>query len=205
MSTMRTIYKTAAGGSLVTVTLLFGVWIAIAAGVTGAIFTTTFDGGFVNANVYESYQDPYLNGGPRPNAPCTAAGLPDGDYYFQVTDPSGSMLLSTDSIDERKVRVAVGIITKYLGTTHETSIGQCRDITVQLYPYSMTPNPGGEYKVWMTPVSSHSPGSGSSGFLPKYSKTDNFKVLSLADTDGDGIPDAEDNCPTVYDPGNACY
>ena len=105
MSTMRTIYKTAAGGSLVTVTLLFGVWIAIAAQVTGAIFTTTFDGGFVNANVYDSFLGPYLNGGPRPNAPCAAAGLPNGDYYFQVTDPSGSVLLSTDSISERMVYV----------------------------------------------------------------------------------------------------
>ena len=180
MSRTRTIYKTFAGGSLVAFMLLFGVWIAIAAQVTGAIFTTTSDGGFVNANVYESYQDPYLNGGPRPNAPCTAAGLPDGDYYFQITDPSGSVLLSTDSINERKVRVAGGIITTYLGTTHVTSVGQCGDLTVQLYPFATTPNPGGEYKAWMTPVSSYSSGSGSSSFLPKYSKTDNFKVLSPA-------------------------
>lgn len=201
MSTMRTIYKTSAGGSLVAFMLLFGVWIAIAAQVTGAIFTTTSDGGFVNANVYESFRGPYLNGGPRPNAPCTAAGLPNGDYYFQVTDPSGSMLLSTDSVSERKVHVDRGIITEYLGTTHETSMGQCRDITVQLYPYSPTPNPGGEYKVWMTPVDSYR----SYGFLPKYSKTDNFKVLSTADSDEDGIPDADDNCPTFYDPSNACY
>jgi hypothetical protein len=204
MSTMRTICKTSAGGSLVVFMLLFGVWIAIAAQVTGAIFTTTSDGGFVNANVYDSFMGPYLNGGPRPNAPCTAAGLPDGAYYFQVTDPSGSMLLSTDSVSERRVYVSGGIITTYEGS-HMISNGQCRDITVQLYPYSPTPNPGGEYKVWMTPVSYYTAGSGSFGFLPKYSKTDNFKVLSFADSDGDGIPDADDMCPTVYDPSNACY
>ena len=207
MSTMRTIYKTVAGGSLVTIMLLFGVWIAIAAQVTGAIFTTTWDGGFVNANVYDSFRGPYLNGGPRPNAPCTAAGLPNGDYYFQVTDPSGGVLLSTDPISERRVSVYGGIITTYheILYPHLTSVGQCGDITVQLYPYSPTPNPGGEYKVWMTPVGSYSPGSGSFGFLPKYSKTDNFKVLSIADSDEDGIPDADDNCPLIYDPSNACY
>ncbi len=48
------------------------------AGPSGAIFTTNADGTFVNGNVYDAATDVYLNGGPRPNAPCTAAGLPDG-------------------------------------------------------------------------------------------------------------------------------
>lgn len=165
---------------------------AIAAPVTGAIFTTNASGSFVNANVYNYPEDVYLNGGPRPNAPCTAAGLPGGDYYFQVTDPSGSVLLSNDDVSNREVTVSNGVITAHSGS-HVTSTGQCGDITVQLMPYNPTPNPGGEYKVWMTPVSSYSPGAGSFGFLPSYSKTDNFKVL---------IP-----CPDgyVYDPSsNSC-
>ena len=64
------------------------------AGPSGAIFTTNVDGVFVNGNVYDAPDEVYLNGGPRANGNCTAAGLPDGVYYFQVTDPSGRMLLS---------------------------------------------------------------------------------------------------------------
>ncbi len=149
---------------------------AFAAPVSGAIFTTDATGNFVNANVYDSVFDVYLNGGPRPNAPCSAAGLPDGEYYFQVTDPSGSLPpLSSDDISDRKVRVLNGMITDYLGTTpNRTSTGSCGDVTVQLYPFDNTPNPGGEYKVWMTPVTAYNTYG---GFMPQYSKTDNFKVL----------------------------
>ena len=94
--------------------------------VTGAIFTTTQYGEFVNANLYDSQEEVYLNGGPRPNAPCTAAGLPDGDYYFQVTDPSGSVLLSIGKVADRKVTVSKGIITATTGT-RATGIGGCGD------------------------------------------------------------------------------
>ena len=150
---------------------------AAAAPVTGAIFTTTVLGEFVNANVYDAQEDVYLNGGPKPNAPCTAAGLPDGDYYFQVTDPSGSVLLSNDlnGVENRRVMVSKGVIVSTTGT-HYTGVGGCGDITIQLSPYNQTPNEGGEYKVWMTPVGAYSGSAGSFGFLPKYSKTDNFKV-----------------------------
>src|SRR6266581_847524 len=86
------------------------------AGVTGAIFTTDSTGTTVNGNIYDHCCDVYLNGGPGPHAPCTAAGLPNGDYYFQVTDPSGATLLSTDAITARQVTVAEGIITAYDGT-----------------------------------------------------------------------------------------
>ncbi len=131
----------------------------------------------MNGNVYDSKEEVYLNGGPPPNAPCTAAGLPDGDYYFQVTDPSGSVLLSSDSISERKVRVTGGVITHYLGTTHAVGIGRCPGaISVALFPYADTPNPGGEYKVWITRVGDYDPTKGVFGFLPAKSKTDNFKV-----------------------------
>jgi len=63
---------------------------------SGAIFTTVSDGTVVNANQYDSKCAVYLDGGPGPHAPATAAGLPDGEYYFQVTDPNGKTLLSTD-------------------------------------------------------------------------------------------------------------
>src|SRR5262249_39573738 len=75
---------------------------AQAAGVSGAIFTTTVNGTVVNANQYDSKCAVYLDGGPGPHAPAKAAGLPDGDYYFQVTDPSGAQLLSTDPVSNRR-------------------------------------------------------------------------------------------------------
>jgi hypothetical protein len=206
--------------------------------VTGAIFTTNALSEYVNANVYDYADDVYLNGGPRPNAPCSAAGLPDGDYYFQVTDPSGSTLLHamSDTVGERKVKVEGGLITDYYGSTRLTGTGKCADpasgkinITIELFPFDLTPNPGGEYKVWMTKVGDYAcyPNEqivdctigGVHGFVPSKSKTDNFKVIPPpivgdTDTDNDGIPDSEDNCPDFFNPdqadsdnngiGNAC-
>lgn len=163
--------------------------IAAARGLSGAIFTTMVDGSRVNANIYEDKDDVYLDGGPGPNAPQGAAGLPDGDYYFQVTDPPGKVLLSVDPITSRKIRIEDGIIvyvypaltqTKYRGKwygTHETGTDiDHNSLTVQLMPYDNTPNKGGVYKAWITPVGKYSPGSGSFGFIPAWSKTDNFKA-----------------------------
>ncbi|MDZ4343907.1 MAG: hypothetical protein U1E51_15920 [Candidatus Binatia bacterium] len=197
---------------------------AIAAPVTGAIFTTDQNSNFVNANIYETASSPdgsrtapYLNGGPRPNAPCSSAGLPAGYYYFQVTDPSGKVLLSSDPIKNRRVNVAGGLIVgliddrEPLTAPHDMGDGKCKNIagytnniTVELFPFYRTPNPGGEYKVWMTKdyvpclindnpnTRSTTPCQGSFGFIPSLSKTDNFKIV---DYDDDGIPDAEDCSP----------
>ena len=74
--------------------LLLTVAVACGGPLPGAIFTTMPDGSRVNANIYTNAYDVYLDGGPGPNAPPGAAGLPEGDYYFQVTDPSGKKLLS---------------------------------------------------------------------------------------------------------------
>jgi hypothetical protein len=139
-------------------------------GVSGAIFTTLVDGSRVNANLYEQKEDVYLDGGPGPNAPATAAGLPEGDYYYQVTDPSGKDLLSSDHITCRKVHVnEAGVIDQiYTGQNwvwdggwqhvpclhdrgSDTDHSDEGALTVQLFPYDDTPNKGGVYKVWMTP------------------------------------------------------
>jgi hypothetical protein len=165
--------------------LLATAGIAVSGQVTGAIFTTLQDGSAVDYNIYEAKEDVYLNGGPNsPKAPCTAAGLPDGEYYFQVTDPSGRILLSTDGLEERRVKVEQGTIKAYLGTTHKTGTGKCGSVTVQLYPFNDTPNAGGEYKTWMQSVAAFQ------GFLPSKSKTDNFKASGDVDSDGDGLSDA---------------
>lgn len=186
---------------------------------SGAIFTTTEDGTIVNENVrYEAKEDVYLDGGPGPNAPSGAAGLPEGDYYFQVTDPSGQDLLSSDHISCRRIHVnEFGVIDQYYtdgmnlvkvqGTWtevpcafHNTGVdvdhSELGAITVQLFPYDDTPNRGGVYKAWVTPVEDYegvlpdcagqtgqcnvngedySPGN-FHGFIPAASKTDNYKV-----------------------------
>lgn len=191
---------------------------------SGAIFTTLPDGSSVNANIYPSKLDVYLDGGPGPNAPQDAAGLDDGLYVFQVTDPSGKVLLSTDDGECRVVEVASGVIVSRMdwdgaGTApsdfsmhgngndgchrknhHEQGVDIDHGppaVTVQLMPYDDTPNPGGVYKAWMTPLEDYILGcselglagdAGLSaidcgyvpgnfhGFIPAHSKTDNFKV-----------------------------
>ena len=113
---------------------------------SGAIFTTLADGSRVNANIYAAKTDVYLDGGPGDGAPQNAAALPDGDYYFQVTDPSGRVLLSSDAITCRRFTVAAGIITSVAASgscAHATSIDVDHGaVTVQLMPYADTPNRG---------------------------------------------------------------
>lgn len=151
---------------------------------SGAIFTTDSTGNPVNLNIYDSKEDVYLNGGPGQSAPPDAAGLPAGDYYFQVTDPSGKELLSSDTIGCRQFTVDdSGVITAVGGGSCAHEFGTSTEdggLTVQLFPYDDTPNNGGVYKVWVTPVDLYNadmdePGN-SFGFVPRYSKTDNFKV-----------------------------
>lgn len=172
---------------------------AFAGPLSGAIFTTTVNGNRVNANQYERKEDVYLDGGPGNNAPAGAAALPAGDYYFQVTDPSGQVLLSQDPVANRRFTVAPsGVI---IFSTHATGIDMDHAAlgarTVQLFPYADTPNPGGVYKVWATPVSRFAgnvnqvdnPGQ-FHGFSNSWSKTDNYKVLRQGDDCGCGC-----SCP----------
>ena len=156
-----------------------------AAPLAGAIFTTTPDGRVVDENVwYEQKTHVYLDGGPPPNAPQTAAGLPDGDYVFQVTDPAGKRLLSGDPALCRVFRVQDGVIVvlrdmnqagfvDHTGDddchvnddpdgvagangSHDTNIdidhGDQGAIVVQLAPFLDSPNSGGVYKAWATPL-----------------------------------------------------
>jgi len=166
--------------------------------VSGAIFTTLADGSEVNFNIYPNKEAVYLDGGPGVGAPQDAAGLPDGTYVFQVTDPSGKTLLSTDPARCRQFTVSGGIITGVVATgcQHLTGLDQDHGATtVQLMPYLDTPNNGGEYKVLVTEVSDflagctalgvpngldvvdcgYAPGN-LHGFVPADSKSDNFKV-----------------------------
>jgi prealbumin domain-containing protein len=189
--------------TLAAVLLLAGVS-SLTAGLTGAIFTTDFTGTVVNGNQYDSPCSVFLNGGPGPHAPAHAAGLPDGDYFFQVTDPSGKTLLSTDPVSNRRFTVTGGVITAYVGVggpahaTYPNLNDSPSGLTIELANSSCpadflaSPNNGGAYKVWVTPVTSfigdptkvdYTCGTGCfHGFIPSATKTDNFKIHTATGT-----------------------
>ncbi|MEE9224195.1 MAG: SdrD B-like domain-containing protein [Thermoplasmata archaeon] len=219
------------------VSSLFLQGVAAGPPLPGAIFTTLEDGTIVNANHYADKRDVYLDGGPGPNAPQHAAGLPDGNYYFQVTDPSGKFLLSQDPVYCREFRVEDDVIVELvsIGRTykhkgkdapctkdgwqygrHDTGWDVDHDaLTIQLMPYKNTPNRGGVYKAWATPIehfdgdptkvdNGYKPGY-FHGFIPADSKTDNFKVkkgkvkptpelklCKFEDLNGNGLWDADE-------------
>jgi len=167
--------------------------VAFADPVSGAIFTTNANDTEVNVNQYASKTDVYLNGGPGLGAPVGAAGLPPGVYVFQVTDPSGKNLLSTDPAKCRQFTVGTaGFMIDVApsvaaGCGHVTgSDSVTKGITVQLMPFNDTTNNGGVYKAWATPVGDYvcslnvvdcgSINGGVHGFIHSDSKTDNFKV-----------------------------
>lgn len=150
---------------------------------SGAIYTTDKTGTIVNGNTNFGFdRDVYLSGGPQN---LTAGGLADGTYYFQVTDPSGKTLLSTDPASCRQLTVTGGRVVAAVGTPSSCNhapgmFNPANGATpVQLIPFSPTPNKGTVYKAWVIPVGKAT----ISGFDDKVlifaqanSKTDNFKI-----------------------------
>jgi hypothetical protein len=115
-------------GALVIVLTMLLATVGQARPPSGAIFTTTPDGGIVNENVhYGLKREVYLDGGPPPNAPQTAAGLDTGYYVFQVTDPSGHYLLSMDPARCRVVWVDEGVIQELVPPTAVPGLGATTD------------------------------------------------------------------------------
>jgi hypothetical protein len=151
----------------------------------GAIFTTDSTCSGVNVNIFgdpskttdiqiEAGKDlVHLDGGPpRPGA----AGLPAGSYYVQVTSPDGQLLgTSVGSgnetpfvVDEFNEPEDCYQLTKILIKASDGTPG-----------FDTTPNPGGEYKVWVSTVAT---------FDNNSTKTDNFKVFG---DDGEEIVDPD--------------
>ncbi|HTL54629.1 MAG TPA: HYR domain-containing protein, partial [Candidatus Limnocylindrales bacterium] len=131
---------------------------------SGAIFTTDAGCNKVNGNIYDTKEDVHLNGGP---AKTGAAGLPEGDYYVQVTDPTGATVLGTSGSGTPIHVNANGEFAQCyeLCLIAPASGGGCFD---------NTPNNGGEYKVWVSTIST---------FDNDSTKTDNFKVRASATCD----------------------
>jgi hypothetical protein len=179
---------------LTTFWLLLASGTTLAGPLTGAIYTTKFDGTTVNQNIYSFREDVYINGGPQNTK---SAGLPDGTYFFQVTDPSGKTLLSTDPAIDRQLVVVNGRIDGALGSVPAPHLNGVFNpangsMPVQLFPFDFTPNPGGEYKVWLIAETSHTfidpIDPRVLHFLSSDSKTDNFKVLDGSNGPPPGPP-----------------
>src|SRR5204863_9282090 len=97
-----------------------------------------------------------------------AAGLPDGSYCVQVTDPSGQTVMGKS--DPGAVTVSGG---EFVQCYQLTSILKTGSSGFTTPGYDDTPNPGGEYKVWV---------STDCNFDNNSSKTDNFQVRGVTPT-----------------------
>ncbi len=148
----------------------------VSGSVAGSIRTTFVPpdscagGSATNCNSYHEKDDVYLTGGPQ--------NLEAGTYFFKVTSPDGSVLLSSDPIANRTFTVDASGNFMYTGGTHGVSPLNGHD-RIQLSPYDDTPNNGGVYKTWACLYVEGSTDDQTSGC-----KTDNFQVLaSVCETD----------------------
>jgi hypothetical protein len=170
-------------------------------GLSGTISACTADGSTPSGDAFDQACDVYLRaaqsgGGPK-------SGLPAGEYVFQVTDPSGSTLLSLAGPQNGVLVVASGQggFSSYTGSHQTTGDGAKGELRVQVCPFASTPNPGGVHKLWLTPRDCYEAGRGAFGFLSSKSKTHTFKVTGApppavaslvirrfcdSDADGDG-------------------
>lgn len=149
----------------------------------GAIFTTDSACTGTNVNIFSNKDAVYLDGGP---AHVGAAGLPDGEYYVKVTEPNGTLLgTSVGAADETPAVVTGGEFV----TCYQLSaiVIKASDSTPG---YDTTTNPGGEYKVWVSPVS---------GFDNSSNKTDNFRVICTVEDCSGEPPQGTINIIKFYD------
>ncbi len=162
------------------VLVIAGTAVPLAAQISGAVYTAKSDGIQQNPNIFQSKQEVYFR----------AQKVPDGTYYFQVTNPSGALLLSSDDAACRQVVVSGGGFSQVIGPCPHQFVSLSGGGVVQLYPYDTTDNNGGEYKAWLI---SQAPACGVSvnplnpkellGVTAACSKTDNYKVLDDCQVD----------------------
>lgn len=197
-----------------TIALLFCSFSTLAQ-VSGSI--ATVDSGSTARQVFAHREDVFLAAGSL-SSPCRAVDyLPDGKYYFQVTDPSGRVLLSTDPVAERGVTVRSGVLSSYDGTTHAIDgRNPCGSLAVGLMPFADAGTRKAAYVVWLTPAarfegstSVADPVCGQGcfhGFRPEFSRAFAFRVedkrsceptfcvsgLKFEDRNGNGVQDGNE-------------
>jgi rRNA maturation protein Nop10 len=181
----------------------------------GAIGTVGAGSPALPQQVFGHRGDVFLAAGPA-TTPCRFTDyVPDGKYYFQVTDSSGTVLLSTDPVSERAVTVKGGVIFAYNGTTHVTDgHTACGSLAVSVMPYADAGSQKAAYVVWLTAAANFE-GSATAvdnicgagcfhGFHTDLSRTYGFRVedkksceptfcvsgVKFNDANGNGLQDA---------------
>lgn len=119
---------------------------------TEAVFVSLWDGSAPEGDGFANRCDAYITTAHTE----MAHPLPDGDYVFQVTDMSGNMVLSTDEVGRRQVRIVGGVLQ---GVSGEGRHGMGGDslggaTTVQICPFDESPDASEMYQLWLTSVES---------------------------------------------------
>ena len=161
--------------------------------------------------IFADKDEVYFTAGPSATGCAFNQFVNDGRYYFQVTDLSGTELLSTDPVTERVVTVRNGVTLSADGPAqgHATADrGPCGGLSVGLAPFGDAGNRDADYLLWLTPVASFlTTGCGEGcfhGFRPESSLTTAFRVedkrfceesfcvsgVKFEDRDGDGEQDS---------------
>ena len=176
---------------------------------------TTVNASSAAASVFSNKEDVFFTAGPTASPCAFSQFVPDGRYYFQVTDLSGRRLLSSDALTERAVTVRNGVLAAYNGTTHATqSQGPCGALAVGVAPFRDAGNLVASYLLWLTPAATLvgdptqvDPVCGSGcfhGFQPDFSLTTSFRVedkrfcedtfcvsgVKFEDRNGNGVRDS---------------
>jgi hypothetical protein len=164
---------------------------------TGCIYTTDAEGALVEGELFDEACDVYLCGGPLEGE--GEPGLRIDDYYFQVTDGTGAVLVSLPGPLNGTLSVSgdeegpSGVFGGYAGK-HEVIDDHAEGgLRVALCPFELN-SPDGIYQVWLTPANKYDPDTGTFGFREEHSLTHTFMLSSGAvtltdvDTIDDGVP-----------------
>jgi hypothetical protein len=177
--------------------LLFCAGVALA--LSGVVTTVTSAG--VPQDLFTDKGDVFFTAGPTATPCAFTRFVPDGRYYFQVTDITGRDLLSSDPAAERVVTIRNGVLFSYDGHTHSTNAaessaeeesaevvatGPCGGLAVGLAPFRDAGSLDASYLLWLTPLARFSgdptqidPVCGAGcfhGFRPEFSLTSAFRV-----------------------------
>jgi hypothetical protein len=184
--------------AITAVGLLFCAGVALAQ-VSGVVTTVTSAG--VPQDLFTDKGDVFFTAGPTATPCAFTRFVPDGRYYFQVTDITGQDLLSSDPAAERVVTIRNGVLFSYDGHTHSTNAaessaeeesaevvatGPCGGLAVGLAPFRDAGSLDASYLLWLTPLARFSgdptqidPVCGAGcfhGFRPEFSLTSAFRV-----------------------------
>lgn len=148
--------------------------------VTGVVTTVGATG--APRDVFADKDEVFFTAGPTATGCAFSQFVNDGRYAFQVTDLSGTRLLSTDPVTERVVTVRNGVILSADGPAHghaTADLGPCGGLSVGLAPFADAGNRDADYLLWLTPVASLDTACGDGcfhGFRPESSLTTSFRV-----------------------------